>query len=135
MRAVSDHRPIILDSIPPFWGPTPFRFENMWLHHKSFNSDFKKWWKDTFTSSWEGRKFMTKLKLIKEKVKKWNEEVFGDMRLHKQSLLRRLKELDFLESSGSWNNYLREERFTVKSKLERILFQEEKALRIKSKIT
>ena len=77
---------------------------------------------------------MTKLKIIKGNMKKWNEEVFGDMRLRKQSLLRRIKELDVLESSGSWDSYL-EERFTVKSKLERILTQEERALRMKSKLT
>ena len=32
---------------------------------------------------WEGYKFMTKLKLIKEKLKEWNVEVFGDTRLKK----------------------------------------------------
>ena len=45
VRAVSDHCPVILDSTPPLCGPTPFRFENMWLHHKSFFSDLAKWWK------------------------------------------------------------------------------------------
>ena len=99
-----------------------------------FNLDFEKWWKDTVSSDLEGHKFMTKLKIIKGNMKKWNEEVFGDMRLRKQSLLRRIKELDVLESSGSWDSYL-EERFTVKSKLERILTQEERALRMKSKLT
>ena len=29
VKVVSDHCPVILDSSPPFWGPTPFRFENM----------------------------------------------------------------------------------------------------------
>ena len=46
---------------------------------------------------------MTKLKFIKGKLKNWNVEVFGDTRLKKQSLLRRIKELDILESSGMWN--------------------------------
>ena len=45
---------------------------------------------------------MTKLKLLKGKLKKWNMEVFGDMRLKKQSLLRRIKELDALEASAMW---------------------------------
>ena len=72
-------------------------------------------------SGWEGFKFLTKLKLIKSKVKKWNEEVFGDVRLQKQALLRRIKELDVFEYSGTWNNDLKEERLEVKGKLERIL--------------
>ena len=29
VRVVSDHCPVILDTTPPSWGPTPFRFENM----------------------------------------------------------------------------------------------------------
>lgn len=36
VRAVSDHRPITLDTSPPIWGPSPFRFENMRLDHKNF---------------------------------------------------------------------------------------------------
>ena len=134
VRTMSDHCPIILDSTPPSWGSTLFRFENMWLHHKSFNSFFAKWWKDSTSVGWEGHKFMSKLKLIKEKVKSWNQEVFGDIRLLNQSLLKRIKELDVLEASGSWNNELKEERFTVKSHFERILIQEERATRMKSKI-
>ena len=46
-RAVSDHSPVLLDTLPPKWGPTPFRFENVWLEHKHFGRDFEKWWKDT----------------------------------------------------------------------------------------
>ena len=65
-------------------------------------------------------------------MKKWNQEVFGDLRLQKQSLLRRIKELDDLESSGAWNNFLKEERLMVKGQLERILAQKERAVRMKS---
>ena len=78
---------------------------------------------------------MTKLKFIKEKVKKWYGEVFEDLRLQKQSLLRRIKEFDVLEALGVWNNQLKDERVNVKSKLEKILLKEERDLRIKSKFT
>ena len=71
---------------------------------------------------------MTKLKLIKGRLKVWNVEVFGDTRLKKQSMLRRIKELDILESSGMWNNQLKEERFLVKSNLEKCTLDEERAL-------
>ena len=100
VRVVSDHCPVVLDSTPPVWGPTLLRFENMW----SFADDFAKWWKDVTPTGWEGYKFMTKLKIIKQKVKKWNAEVFGDLRLQKTSLIRKIKDLDVLESSGNWNN-------------------------------
>ena len=103
VRVASDHSPVILDTTPPTWGPNPFRFENMWLNHKSFTSDFAKWWNDLSPTGWEGHKFMSKLKLIKGNLKKWNVEVFGDTRLKKQSLIRRIKELDAMEASGLWN--------------------------------
>ena len=53
--------------------------------------------------------------------------------MHKQSLLRRIKELDDFESSGNWNNQLKNERFMARSHFEKILLQEERALRLKSK--
>ena len=126
---------MILDSTPPFWGPTPFRFENMWLTHTSFSSDFSNWWKEIVPVAWEGYKFMTRLKLIKERVKIWNVDVFGDLRLQKQSLIRRIKELDGLEYSGNWSNQLKDERFSAQSNLDKILLEEERALCIKSKFT
>ena len=44
IRVTSDHCPIILDTNNFHWGPTPFRFENMWLKEKGFKEKFKKWW-------------------------------------------------------------------------------------------
>ena len=40
-RRTSDHRPIVLETNPFKWDPTPFRFENMWLQHPSFKECFK----------------------------------------------------------------------------------------------
>ena len=78
---------------------------------------------------------MTKLKLIKGKLKNWNVEVFGDMRLEKQSLLRRIKELDVLEAFGAWNNQLKEDRYVVKTILAKTILYEERALRMKTKFS
>ena len=75
---------------------------------------------------------MTKLKLIKQNLKKWNVKVFGDTRLKKQSLLRRIKELDALESS---NNQLKEERYVAKTIPKKTILEEDRALRMKSKFT
>ena len=68
---------------------------------------------------------MTKLKFIKGELKKWNVEVFGDTRLKKPSLLRRIKELDVLEYSGMRSNQLKVERFVVKSNVEKTILEEE----------
>ncbi|KAK9951573.1 hypothetical protein M0R45_007011 [Rubus argutus] len=59
-RVTSDHSPVLLDTIKVKWGPTPFRFENLWLEHHSFKDDFKKWWREEIVFGWDGFKFMRK---------------------------------------------------------------------------
>ncbi|RVW16749.1 hypothetical protein CK203_076445 [Vitis vinifera] len=61
-RWTSDHSPICLETNPLKWGPTPFRFENMWLLHPEFKEKFRVWWQECTDEGWEGHKFMRKLK-------------------------------------------------------------------------
>ncbi|RVW99869.1 Transposon TX1 uncharacterized 149 kDa protein [Vitis vinifera] len=56
IRRTSDHWPIALDTNPFMWGPTPFRFENMWLQHPSFKENFRNWWRGFQGNGWEGHK-------------------------------------------------------------------------------
>ena len=102
-RVVSDHSPVLLDTSPTKWGPSPFSFENAWLEHKQFSSQFDKWWKEVPGLGWEGYKWMTKLQKIKPLLKNWNKEVFRDLRLIEAALNNRLKELDNLEGSENWS--------------------------------
>ena len=39
-----DHFPILLDGKGLRRGPTPFRFENMWLKEEDFKTVPKTWW-------------------------------------------------------------------------------------------
>ncbi|RVW17519.1 hypothetical protein CK203_083532, partial [Vitis vinifera] len=51
-RPVSDHCPILLEGGSLKRGPSPFRFENMWLEEKGFMDQMKRWWCSlTFTGS------------------------------------------------------------------------------------
>ena len=68
-RRTSDHWQIVLETNPFKWGPTPFRFENMWLQHPNFKESFRSWWRDFQGNGWEGHKFMRKLQFIKAKLK------------------------------------------------------------------
>ena len=68
-RWTSDHSPICLETNPFMWGPTPFRFENMWLLHPEFKEKFRDWWQECMVEGWEGHKFMRKLKFVKSKLK------------------------------------------------------------------
>ncbi|RVX10571.1 putative ribonuclease H protein [Vitis vinifera] len=69
-RWTSDHWPIVLETNPFKWGPTPFRFENMWLQHPSFKENFGRWWRESQGNGWEGHKFMRKLQFVKAKLEK-----------------------------------------------------------------
>ncbi|RVW68278.1 hypothetical protein CK203_063588 [Vitis vinifera] len=82
-RWTSDHSPICLETNPLKWGPTPFRFENMWLLHPEFKEKFSDWWQECTVEGWEGHKFMRKLKFVKSKLKDWNKVAFGDLREEK----------------------------------------------------
>ena len=43
-RLVSDHCPVMLDSEGIKSGPSPFRFENMWLKFEGFKDLLRVWW-------------------------------------------------------------------------------------------
>ncbi|KAM7469396.1 hypothetical protein LguiA_007579 [Lonicera macranthoides] len=134
VRATSDHCPIILDTNCFKWGPTPFRFENMWLRNKEFCGKFKEWWESSVHQGWEGYKFMMKLGDVKREVRKWNKEVFGDIRIEKFAILRRIEELDKIDYSSRLNEDERLERGALRRKLEELLVKEEVSWHQKAKV-
>lgn len=56
---------------PPKWGPSPFRFDNIWLENKDLIRKLKIWGEEADVSGWEGCRVIRKVKLMKDKVKKW----------------------------------------------------------------
>ncbi|RVW49919.1 Transposon TX1 uncharacterized 149 kDa protein [Vitis vinifera] len=96
-RRTSDHWPIVLDTNPFKWGPTPFRFENMWLQHPSFKENFRNWWRGFQGNGWEGHKFMRRLQFVKAKLKEWNKVSFGELNEKKKSILNDLANFDAIE--------------------------------------
>ncbi|RVW81340.1 putative mitochondrial protein [Vitis vinifera] len=96
-RWTSDHWPIVLETNPFKWGPTPFRFENMWLQHPSFKEHFGSWWREFQGNGWEGHKFMRQLQFVKAKLKAWNKASFGEINERKKSILLDLANFDTME--------------------------------------
>ena len=43
-RHTSDHSPILLEGGTQLNGPSPFRFENMWLKVEGFKELIRDWW-------------------------------------------------------------------------------------------
>jgi hypothetical protein len=68
----------------------------MWLKYEGFVDKVKSWW-DSYT--YEGLPsfvLANKLKSLKLDLKKWNEEVFGDIGRKKKELLEGIQEMDVL---------------------------------------
>lgn len=93
-RSVSDHTPLLVHSQNINWGPRPFRFQDCWLQHKGCLEIVKKAW---LKSSDEP--FMSRLKLIRNDLKVWNHEEFGDIEAHINRLEAEIKEWDEIANS------------------------------------
>ncbi|KAJ9705647.1 hypothetical protein PVL29_003625 [Vitis rotundifolia] len=133
-RWTSDHWPIVLDTNPFKWGPTPFRFENMWLQHPSFKECFSSWWREFEGNGWEGHKFMRKLQFVKAKLKDWNKNTFGMLKERKKTILDEITNIDVIEQEGVLSSDLSALRVVRKGELEEIILREEIHWRQKAKI-
>jgi len=74
-----------------------FKFENMWLKYEGFVEQVKKWWMSYEFSGLPSFILANKLKALKSDLKKWNEEVFGDIGKKKKELLDGIRELELIE--------------------------------------
>ena len=100
-RPVSDHCPILLEGGSLKRGPSPFRFENMWLEEKGFMDQMKRWWGSlTFTGSFS---FVldAKLRALKVLLKTWNKEVFSVIDTKKREALSQVVYWDELENHST----------------------------------
>ncbi|VVA41200.1 PREDICTED: RNA-directed DNA polymerase, partial [Prunus dulcis] len=103
-RVTSDHCPIMLDTSILKWGPGPFRFENI------------------------------RLRTIKQKIKVWNKEVFGDLVSAKKEAEARIAALDLMEGQGGLDNTLRKEREDLYFMVSDLVHKEEVKWRQRGKI-
>ncbi|RVW96070.1 Transposon TX1 uncharacterized 149 kDa protein [Vitis vinifera] len=133
-RWTSDHWPIVLETNPFKWGPTPFRFENMWLQHPSFKESFGRWWREFQGNGWEGHKFMRKLQFVKAKLKEWNKASFGELSKRKKDILSDLVNFDSLEQEGGLSHELLAQRALRKGELEELILREEIHWRQKARV-
>uniref|UniRef100_A0A803PZR9 Reverse transcriptase domain-containing protein n=1 Tax=Cannabis sativa TaxID=3483 RepID=A0A803PZR9_CANSA len=128
-----NHSPVVIDSNPPKWGHSPFRFDNQWLENKSFSKLFEIWWNKANVSGWPGTRFMTKLRIVQENIKKWSKTTFGNSKIAKAAMERRILEIDKLEGTSMWNQSLADERRGIKKDWQQKVFEEERNIWLKSK--
>ena len=96
-RVISDHCLILVESGVVGRGRGAFKFENMWLKVEGFVEKVQQWWNGYCFMGSPSFVLAQKLKALKEDLKKWNKEVFGDLAFKKKSLLSELLGLDAKE--------------------------------------
>ena len=97
-RHVSDHFPFLLEGGGLRRGPSPFRFENMWLKVEGFLDLIRNWWRGIEVRGTTSYRLTAKMKEIKQKLKVWNREVFGNLEDNKSSALQQVDFWDRVES-------------------------------------
>ncbi|RVX06274.1 hypothetical protein CK203_027523 [Vitis vinifera] len=89
-------------------GPSPFRFENMWLKVEGFQDLIRSWWWEIEVRGSASFRLATKLKEIKQKLKVWNKEVFGNLGCNKAVALQQVEFWDLVESERILTIWLKE---------------------------
>ena len=133
-RPVSDHCPVLLDSNGISSGPSPFRFENMWLKVEEFKDLLRGWWQNLqFTGSFSFV-LASKLKALKGILKVWNKEVFGRVELKKKKeALSRISFWDEVEKDKELSLAEAEERERAREDYKEWVDLEEVSWRQKSR--
>ena len=100
-KPVSDHSPILLDVGGMRRGPSPFRFESMWLKEEGFKDLVKFWWLELSFRGFSSFILTEKLKKLKGFLKSWNFEVFGNVAIRKNLTLTQVGFWDSQELLGT----------------------------------
>ena len=100
-RPTSDHFPILLKGGGFRKGPSPFRFENMWFKVDGFNELIRGWWQEAGGRGRTSFRLASKLKILKDKIKTWNKDVFGRLEVNKNLALQQVEFWDRVESDRS----------------------------------
>lgn len=93
-RDISEHAPIRLNSGFVNWGLKTFRFNNVWFKHEEFMDFISVEWEKL---NIEGRGdfiLFEKLKCLKERLRTWNQEVFGWIDLKVSEEAKKINILD-----------------------------------------
>lgn len=98
-RSISDHCPLLLDSVVRDWGPRPFRSINAWFSHPDFKNFIMDRWRNFKVEGWSGFVIKENFKKLKEEVKVWNRDVFGSLDVKIENIREEIRRLDVLDDT------------------------------------
>ena len=124
-RVVSDHCLLLVVAGSVNKGRSAFKFENMWLKEKGFVERVRQWWNGYCFSSSPSFILGRKLKALKEDLKKWNKEEFGDLAFRKRCLLSELLGLDAREDLSGLSHEDQTCRTQIKGEIAHLASSEE----------
>jgi hypothetical protein len=134
-RLYFDHFPILLDCAHTSVRIRPFKFENMWLKADGFMGLVKQLWDSYSFHGTPSFVLACKLKALKQNLKTWNAEVFGNVERNKRKLFEELQAFDTIEGSRALveGDLLKKSEIVIE--LERCFLLEEVSWRQKSRVT
>ncbi|RVW26012.1 LINE-1 retrotransposable element ORF2 protein [Vitis vinifera] len=100
-RPISDHFPVLLEGGSWRRGSVPFRFENMWFKVEGFKDLIRNWWQGTEVRGSASFRLSEKLKKVKQKLKVWNREEFGNLESNKEAAIQQVEYWDRVEDERS----------------------------------
>ncbi|RVW97910.1 Transposon TX1 uncharacterized 149 kDa protein [Vitis vinifera] len=100
-RPISDHFPVLLEGGSWKRGPAPFRFENMWFKVEGFKDLIWNWWQGIEVRGSASFRLSAKLKELKQKLKVWNREEFGNLESNKEAAIQQVEYWDRVEEERS----------------------------------
>ncbi|GLU19099.1 hypothetical protein SLE2022_353650 [Rubroshorea leprosula] len=99
-RSISDHCLVILKKVNSDLGPKPFRSLNCWDRHLDFRIVVEENWRSTKVVGWKGFICKKKFKNLKNCLKKWNSEVFGNFENQIAEAEDKIKAVDSMNEDG-----------------------------------
>jgi len=95
------------------------------LKYEGFVEQIKKWWSSYECSGLPSHILAFKLKALKTDLKKWNAEVFGDVRKKKKELLEGICELDSVDEGRGLEEEEKVRKIDMSREQEKTLLFEE----------
>ncbi|GLT87099.1 hypothetical protein SLE2022_051990 [Rubroshorea leprosula] len=104
-RNISDHCAIVLKKRTVDWGPRPFRVLDAWQLHPNFKKVIEQKWSAMEVEEFAGYKCKQKLKKLKEFLKGWNQDEFGDMEAQYEQAVKKVELVDLKNEDFDLDDY------------------------------